>query len=123
MSSNCSRRASDNAPAVDSTARPSARRCSISAALRAAARWFFSQMPARYPWYVASSGARRCPLVSACPRAAARPSSHATEAYLALTAHALDYPPEAAVALVRDAACGALGVARIARQLCDWTAT
>jgi death-on-curing protein len=46
---------------------------------------------------------------------------HATEAYLALNAHALDYPPKAAVVLVRDAASGALGVARIARQLRDWT--
>ncbi|MER6406064.1 fic family toxin-antitoxin system, toxin component [Streptomyces viridosporus] len=45
---------------------------------------------------------------------------HATEAYLALNARALDYPPKAAVALVRDAASGALGVARTARQLRDW---
>lgn len=48
---------------------------------------------------------------------------HATEAYLILNAHALDYPPKAAVALVRDAASGVFGVARIARQLRDWTAT
>ncbi|MFI8093570.1 fic family toxin-antitoxin system, toxin component [Streptomyces sp. NPDC086080] len=47
---------------------------------------------------------------------------HATEAYLALNGHALDYPPKGAVALVRDAASGALGVARIARQLRDWAA-
>ncbi|MFC9161933.1 helix-turn-helix domain-containing protein [Streptomyces fungicidicus] len=33
------------------------------------------------------------------------------------------YPPKAAVALVRDAASGVFGVARIARQLRDWTAT
>ncbi|MER6076256.1 fic family toxin-antitoxin system, toxin component [Streptomyces sp. NPDC001817] len=46
---------------------------------------------------------------------------HATEAYLILNARALDYPPKAAVALVRDAASGTLGVARIARQLRDWT--
>ncbi|MFF0116613.1 fic family toxin-antitoxin system, toxin component [Streptomyces prasinus] len=46
---------------------------------------------------------------------------HATEAYLILNARALDYPSKAAVALVRDAASGALGVARIARQLRDWT--
>jgi prophage maintenance system killer protein len=46
---------------------------------------------------------------------------HATEAYLILNARELDYPPKAAVALVRDAASGALGVARIARQLRDWT--
>ncbi|MDX3803279.1 fic family toxin-antitoxin system, toxin component [Streptomyces sp. AK04-3B] len=48
---------------------------------------------------------------------------HATEAYLGLHAHTLDCPPKAAVALVRDTAVGALGVARIARQLRDWTAT
>ncbi|MBA5224924.1 fic family toxin-antitoxin system, toxin component [Streptomyces jietaisiensis] len=46
---------------------------------------------------------------------------HATEAYLALGSLTLDYPPKAAVALVHDAASGALGVARIARQLRDWT--
>ncbi|MBC7274329.1 MAG: fic family toxin-antitoxin system, toxin component [Streptomyces sp.] len=48
---------------------------------------------------------------------------HATEAYLTLNGHGLDYPPKAAVALVRDAASGALGVARIARQLRDWAAS
>ncbi|MFC4499365.1 MULTISPECIES: fic family toxin-antitoxin system, toxin component [Streptomyces] len=47
---------------------------------------------------------------------------HATEAYLILNAHELDYAPKAAVALVRDAAAGSLGVARIARQLRDWSA-
>ncbi|MGW9498744.1 fic family toxin-antitoxin system, toxin component [Streptomyces prasinus] len=46
---------------------------------------------------------------------------HAAEAYLILNARALDYPSKAAVALVRDAASGALGVARITRQLRDWT--
>ncbi|MFB7509984.1 fic family toxin-antitoxin system, toxin component, partial [Streptomyces broussonetiae] len=46
---------------------------------------------------------------------------HATEAYLILNSRELDYPSKAAVALVRDAASGALGVARIARQLRDWT--
>jgi death-on-curing protein len=46
---------------------------------------------------------------------------HATEAYLILNARRLDYPPKAAVALVRDAASGALGVARIARQLRAWS--
>ncbi|MDN3267080.1 fic family toxin-antitoxin system, toxin component [Streptomyces sp. MA15] len=46
---------------------------------------------------------------------------HATEAYLILNARELDYLPKAAVALVRDAASGSLGVARIARQLRDWT--
>lgn len=46
---------------------------------------------------------------------------HSTEAYLALNGHLLDYPPKAALALVRDAAAGTLGVPRIARQLRDWT--
>ncbi|MGW2048477.1 fic family toxin-antitoxin system, toxin component [Streptomyces sp. NPDC001858] len=46
---------------------------------------------------------------------------HATEAYLFLNARRLDYPPKEAVALVRDAASGALGVARIARRLRDWS--
>ncbi|WP_329417888.1 fic family toxin-antitoxin system, toxin component (plasmid) [Streptomyces sp. NBC_00704] len=45
---------------------------------------------------------------------------HATEAYLLLNGHSLAYGPKEAVALVRDAATGALGVARIARQLRDW---
>ncbi|MDJ0466435.1 fic family toxin-antitoxin system, toxin component [Streptomyces sp. H27-C3] len=45
---------------------------------------------------------------------------HSTEAYLALNGRQVDYPPKAAVALVRDAASGALGVARIARRLRDW---
>ncbi|MFJ6088141.1 fic family toxin-antitoxin system, toxin component [Streptomyces sp. NPDC092369] len=48
---------------------------------------------------------------------------HATEAYLILHARQLDYQPKAAVALVRDAASGVLGVARLARQLRDWTVT
>ncbi|HZG02753.1 MAG TPA: fic family toxin-antitoxin system, toxin component [Streptomyces sp.] len=48
---------------------------------------------------------------------------HSTEAYLALHGYRLDYPPKAAVALVRDAASGALGVAGIARQLRAWTTT
>ncbi|MFD8396394.1 fic family toxin-antitoxin system, toxin component [Streptomyces sp. NPDC059680] len=48
---------------------------------------------------------------------------HATEAYLILNARELDYSPKAAVSLVRDAASGALGVARIARLLRDWTLT
>jgi prophage maintenance system killer protein len=47
---------------------------------------------------------------------------HATEAYLVLNGRRIDYPPKAAVALVRDAASGMLGVARIARQLRDWLA-
>ncbi|WOX15147.1 fic family toxin-antitoxin system, toxin component [Streptomyces sp. N50] len=46
---------------------------------------------------------------------------HATEAYLILNGRRLDYPPKAAVALVRDTASGELGLARIARQLRDWT--
>ncbi|MER7742531.1 fic family toxin-antitoxin system, toxin component [Streptomyces sp. NPDC096538] len=50
-------------------------------------------------------------------------SWHATEAYLALNAQNLDYPPKAAVVLVREAALGELGVPRIARRLRDWTAT
>ncbi|MFG2793385.1 fic family toxin-antitoxin system, toxin component [Streptomyces sp. NPDC048419] len=45
---------------------------------------------------------------------------HATEAYLILNGREMDYPPKAAVALMRDAASGALGVPRIARQLRDW---
>ncbi|GAA1377771.1 fic family toxin-antitoxin system, toxin component [Streptomyces beijiangensis] len=48
---------------------------------------------------------------------------HSTEAYLALNDHRLDYPSKAAVALVRDAASGSLGVARIARRLRDWGAS
>ncbi|MGW0537951.1 fic family toxin-antitoxin system, toxin component [Streptomyces sp. NPDC003032] len=47
---------------------------------------------------------------------------HATEAFLALNDCRLDYPPKAAVVLVRDIADGTLGVARIARQLREWTA-
>ncbi|MFE7439652.1 fic family toxin-antitoxin system, toxin component [Streptomyces chartreusis] len=46
---------------------------------------------------------------------------HSTEAYLILNGHTLDYPPKAAVAVVRDTASGVLGIARIARQLRDWT--
>ncbi|MFD4723387.1 fic family toxin-antitoxin system, toxin component [Streptomyces sp. NPDC058423] len=46
---------------------------------------------------------------------------HATEAYLALNAHYLTYEPKDALALVRDAAQGVLGVPRIARRLRDWT--
>lgn len=46
---------------------------------------------------------------------------HSTEAYLDLSGNRLDYPPKAAVALVRDAASGTLRVARIARQLRTWT--
>lgn len=43
------------------------------------------------------------------------------EAFLALHGHQLEYPPKAAVVLVREAATGSLGVTRIARQLRDWT--
>ncbi|MGY6024740.1 fic family toxin-antitoxin system, toxin component [Streptomyces spinosirectus] len=46
---------------------------------------------------------------------------HATEAYLILNGRELDYPPKAAVALVRDTASGTLGIPRIARQLRDWS--
>jgi death-on-curing protein len=48
---------------------------------------------------------------------------HATEAFVILNGRRLEYPPKAAVALVRDAASGALGVARLARQLRDWSVT
>ncbi|MGW5591321.1 fic family toxin-antitoxin system, toxin component [Streptomyces sp. NPDC003857] len=47
---------------------------------------------------------------------------HATEAYLILNENPIAYPPKAAVVLVRDAASGALGVARIAQQLRAWAA-
>ena len=43
------------------------------------------------------------------------------EAFLALHGHRLDYPPKDAVLLVRETAAGSIGVARIARQLRDWT--
>lgn len=46
---------------------------------------------------------------------------HSTEAFLALHGHRIDYPPKEAVALVRDAARGAVGVRQIARRLRDWT--
>ncbi|MEU1124614.1 fic family toxin-antitoxin system, toxin component [Streptomyces sp. NPDC005899] len=46
---------------------------------------------------------------------------HSTEAYLLLNGRQVDYPPKEAVALVRDASTGTLGVARIARRLREWT--
>ncbi|MFF8958270.1 fic family toxin-antitoxin system, toxin component [Streptomyces sp. NPDC014894] len=46
---------------------------------------------------------------------------HSTEAFLALGGHRLGYAPKDAVVLVRDAASGALGVARIAHLLHVWT--
>jgi prophage maintenance system killer protein len=46
---------------------------------------------------------------------------HCAEAFLALLGHRVDYTPKAAVALVRDAASGALGVAGTARRLRTWT--
>ncbi|WHM40780.1 fic family toxin-antitoxin system, toxin component [Streptomyces sp. BPTC-684] len=46
---------------------------------------------------------------------------HSCEAYLALNGHTMSYPPKAAVALVRDSAARALGVAQIARQLRAWS--
>ncbi|NUU20351.1 MAG: fic family toxin-antitoxin system, toxin component [Streptomycetaceae bacterium] len=49
-------------------------------------------------------------------------SWHAAEAFLALLGHRLDYPPKEAVALVREAARGTVGVPRIARRLRSWTA-
>lgn len=45
---------------------------------------------------------------------------HSCEAYLALNGQLLTYQPKDAVALVRDAATGAIGVAQIARQLRTW---
>ncbi|MFI1722424.1 fic family toxin-antitoxin system, toxin component [Streptomyces sp. NPDC020489] len=45
---------------------------------------------------------------------------HATEAYLALNGHRLDYAPKEAVALVRDAASGTTGVGLVGRQLRAW---
>lgn len=48
---------------------------------------------------------------------------HATEAFLALTGHRLDYAPKQAVALVQDAVSGTYGVARVALQLRAWTVT
>ncbi|MFD7555803.1 fic family toxin-antitoxin system, toxin component [Streptomyces sp. NPDC059835] len=46
---------------------------------------------------------------------------HSCEAYLSLNGCPLDYPPKAAVALVRDSAARQLGVAQIARQLRSWS--
>jgi prophage maintenance system killer protein len=43
------------------------------------------------------------------------------EAFLALHGHRLEYPPKDAVALVREAAAGSVGAARIAQRLRDWT--
>ncbi|WP_353940156.1 fic family toxin-antitoxin system, toxin component [Streptomyces sp. HUAS MG91] len=48
---------------------------------------------------------------------------HSAEAYLLLNGQRLDYPPKAAVELVRDAASDRVGVAGIARQLRDWMVT
>ncbi|GGU42293.1 hypothetical protein GCM10010244_80640 [Streptomyces coeruleorubidus] len=47
VSSSCSRRSSVRALADDPTGRPSARRCSISAAFRAAALAFLRKIPTR----------------------------------------------------------------------------
>ncbi|MEU1409586.1 fic family toxin-antitoxin system, toxin component [Streptomyces sp. NPDC005728] len=46
---------------------------------------------------------------------------HSAEAYLALNACRLDYPPKEAVTLVRDAASGTRGVGLIGRQLRAWS--
>ncbi|GAP47054.1 fic family toxin-antitoxin system, toxin component [Streptomyces azureus] len=46
---------------------------------------------------------------------------HSTEAYLDLNGRRLDYPPKEAVALVRDAASGAMGVGLIGRRLRAWS--
>ncbi|MGW0082330.1 fic family toxin-antitoxin system, toxin component [Streptomyces sp. NPDC003393] len=48
---------------------------------------------------------------------------HSAEAYLALNGHRLEYPPKEAVALVREAASGVLGVGLIGRQLRAWSAS
>ncbi|MFD3932338.1 fic family toxin-antitoxin system, toxin component [Streptomyces sp. NPDC058614] len=48
---------------------------------------------------------------------------HEVEACLVLNKRRLEYPPKAAVALVDDAASVTIGVARIARQLRDCTAS
>ncbi|GGY78659.1 fic family toxin-antitoxin system, toxin component [Streptomyces anulatus] len=46
---------------------------------------------------------------------------HCAEAYLALNGCRLEYPPKEAVALVRDAASGAMGVGLLGRQLRVWS--
>ncbi|KQX27647.1 fic family toxin-antitoxin system, toxin component [Streptomyces anulatus] len=46
---------------------------------------------------------------------------HCAEAYLALNGRRLEYPPKEAVALVRDAASGAMGVGLLGRQLRVWS--
>ncbi|MFD3484273.1 fic family toxin-antitoxin system, toxin component [Streptomyces sp. NPDC058665] len=46
---------------------------------------------------------------------------HSCEAFLSLHGHRLEYPAKSAVALVRDAASGTVGVAGIARLLHGWT--
>ncbi|MFI1572229.1 fic family toxin-antitoxin system, toxin component [Streptomyces anulatus] len=46
---------------------------------------------------------------------------HCAEAYLALNGCRLEYPPKEAVALVRDAASGAMGVGLLGRQLRAWS--
>ncbi|NHI11908.1 hypothetical protein STPH2_7278 [Streptomyces sp. KO7888] len=45
---------------------------------------------------------------------------HSAEAYLALNGCRLDYPPKEAVALVREAASGTVGVGLIGRRLRGW---
>ncbi|MFF4731582.1 fic family toxin-antitoxin system, toxin component [Streptomyces mirabilis] len=46
---------------------------------------------------------------------------HCAEAYLVLNGCRFDYPPKEAVALVRDAASGAMGVGLVGRQLRAWS--
>ncbi|MBH1935939.1 fic family toxin-antitoxin system, toxin component [Streptomyces sp. AV19] len=46
---------------------------------------------------------------------------HACEAFLTLNGYRLDYRPKDAVALVREAASGAVDVAQVARLLHTWT--
>ncbi|MFE3200397.1 fic family toxin-antitoxin system, toxin component [Embleya sp. NPDC055664] len=48
---------------------------------------------------------------------------HATEAFLFLCGHQLDYPPKEAVVLVNEATHNTIGIRHIARRLRDWTTT
>lgn len=42
-------------------------------------------------------------------------------AFLSINGHTLDYDPNSAAELTRDAAAGRTGIAQVARQLRDWT--
>ncbi|MER7960216.1 fic family toxin-antitoxin system, toxin component [Streptomyces sp. NPDC096030] len=48
---------------------------------------------------------------------------HCAEAYLALNGYRLEYLPKEAVALVRDAGAGVMGVGLVGRQLRAWSAS